>query len=233
MLFPLLGVSLESVLTGMQAKQTLDQDYWLAALCGLSPAIETVHKCSSDTLGFDLIGCHHDLKPNNILAHDGKFVLAAFQLSSLKRLSQTSKSDFRMGASYYQAPECEDSDHEFGRRTVSGPSDIWSFGCVIAELLTFMLRGSEGLRIFKMKRKVKLGGWYNIYVFHGGNNPYPRVDEWLTELLCGPGHAYRDLIILIRRMLSMDPFFRPKASEVTFELCRQAAQAAASLVDLS
>lgn len=233
MLFPLLGVSLESVFTGVQAKQTLDQDYWLAALCGLSSAIETVHKCSSDTLGFHLIGCHHDLKPNNILVHDGKFVLADFGLSSLKRQSQTSKSDFKMGASYYQAPECEDSDHEFGRRTVSRPSDIWSFGCIIAELLTFMLRGSEGLKSFKMKRKVKLGGWYNTYVFHGGNNPNPRVDEWLTELLSGPGHVYQDLIILIRRMLSMDPFFRPKASQVTFELCRQAAQAAASLVDLS
>ena len=233
LLFPRVGVSLERAFTGEQREQRLDQDDWLIALSGLSSAIERVHNCSSDAPEFHLIGCHHDLKPNNILVHNGKLILADFGLSRLKRGSQTSKTDFKMGSSYYEAPECAEYDQEFKKGTVSRPSDIWSFGCIIAELLTFMLKGTKGLKNFKETRKAKLGGFYIAYYFHSGIAPNAGVDEWLTELQSGASLVNQKLIDLIRRMLSMDPSLRPKASVVTFELRRLAAQAMATLVNLS
>ena len=69
----------------------------LLALSGLASAVEKLHNYESEILHVSLIGCHHDLKPKNVLVDEGKFLLADFGLSKFKNVSEDSKSPFGRG----------------------------------------------------------------------------------------------------------------------------------------
>jgi serine/threonine protein kinase len=51
------------------------------------------------------IGCHHDLRPANILLLDGRFVITDFGLSRLKPSSGTSKDPLGGGVDEYLETE--------------------------------------------------------------------------------------------------------------------------------
>lgn len=59
------------------------------------------------------------------------------QLSSFKNTKEKSKTVFKLGKAYYLAPECEDFEEDFKKLTISRPSDVWSFGCMIADVVTY------------------------------------------------------------------------------------------------
>lgn len=56
----------------------------VVALAGLASAIEQVHFFAAHTIKLSLIGCHHDLKPGNVLVDNSPFMLADFGLSKLR-----------------------------------------------------------------------------------------------------------------------------------------------------
>ena len=197
----------------------LEDSEFYRALSELSSAIQKVHQYTSEKLNLSLIGVHRDLRPQNILVHEGSFILADFGLSKFKNADQSSKSLFRLGEGYHLAPECEDYEGGFEKHAISRPSDIWSFGCIVAEILTYMSFGADGVAKFKNDRKIKIGSFIT-YTFHAGlNKPNPGVTAWLKHLDCEVTESGRILLYLIKSMLSIDPGARPTAEETTSYLC--------------
>lgn len=171
------------------------------ALYGLSSALEKLHNFALGSLDdIEYIGCHRDLKPKNVLVEKGTFVLADFGLSSLKKTSEDSKSPFKGGPGWYIAPECEDADDEFKPGLVGRAGDIWSFGCIISEVATYMRRGSKGVAAYRERRKLKLGP-IQTKTFQHGNIPNAGVEAWLVQLEKPTSSTVLKLIHLARTML--------------------------------
>lgn len=207
---------------GFQSKSS-----FFLALTNLSHALEQVHELTAQTLDLHLIGCHHDLKPQNILIHDGTFLLADFGLSNFKSVSQSSSTPHRRGQGDYQAPECEDLDGDFDKYTIHRSSDIWSFGCIIAEVLTFILEGMEGVDRFRVGRRFKLGHCV-YYAFHKGPQTLnDAVKRQITVLEDESSYEEGSVIPLIKSMLSLDPDMRPQSKQVTQHLANVTILAAA------
>jgi serine/threonine protein kinase len=196
----------------------LEDGAYYRALGELSSAIEVVHNYTSDQLNLDLLGIHHDLKPQNILVHEGTFILADFGLSKFKEATESSKTMFNIGGGHYLAPECEDYEANFEKHTINRSSDVWSFGCIIAEILTYMVRGVDGVAEFKRRRLVKVG-ILTTCAFHAGRDkPNAGVTAWLTKLKGETAEPGQMASRLIESMLSMEPERRPKAGQVTSRL---------------
>lgn len=192
------------------------------SLAQLASAICAVHAFTIKRLDLKYIGCHHDLKPKNILFSGQTFILSDFGLSRFSDASESSKEKFEAGHGFYMAPECVDPEDDFRGGIISRPSDIWSFGCIIAEVVTYLLCGKDSVAEFKAARRVKIGV-NKTSTFHAGQNTENmKVARWLNELEIRGGKFYKMAIELIRRMLSLDPEKRPKAGEVSFELGRAA-----------
>ena len=74
--------------------------------------------------------CHRDIKPANILVDTRSHRVVLADLGSAKHISPEETSAAYVGARYYRAPELL-----FGASKYSEAVDLWSAGCVLAELL--------------------------------------------------------------------------------------------------
>lgn len=210
------GGSLADVLEGKGSLPFPTFTSLTIALCGLSSALGAVHTFSSNDL--KLIGCHHDLKPSNILVDDEKLLLADFGLTRLKSHSQESQTPFKGVIGDYLAPECEDFERDFEEGTVRRSSDIWSFGCILSEILTYTLKGSYGVSQFRAERLFKIENW-KFYRFHcGPNSPNPTVLEWLADVKAKTSGSEHLMAELIEQMLHLKPEDRPNIWQVTARL---------------
>ena len=191
----------------------------LQALCGLSSAIEHVHHYFSREYNLEMIGCHHDLKPKNILILRDKLLLADFGLSRLE-VGENSSSIFKMGDRHYLAPECETfrEDLTVRKNMIGRASDIWSFGATLAEITTYMALGLEGVTTFRTQRTKILHGVYTVNQFHHGGARCAAVHAWLDALEEEHNNARKILLNLIREALSIDSSKRPTASCATTQL---------------
>lgn len=184
-----------------------------------------MHNYTLDKLDLRLIGCHRDLKPKNILVHGNTFILADFGISSFKEISESSKTTFKLGEGHYLAPECEDYESQFEKHLISRPSDIWSYGCIILEVITYMLKGKGGVSEFKRRRKFKVRN-FTTFTFHAGiNNPHPEVIKWISYLESQASPSGGMLIQLVKSMLAMNPEDRPKAMYISLRMTFIAANA--------
>jgi serine/threonine protein kinase len=195
----------------MPAFQT-DAAFFIA-LQGLSSALATLHQFSAVDFDIDKSGCHHDLKPSNILVDKDKFLLADFGLSKLKPPDTDSKSLFNGADSDYLAPECEFGDVAFKRGLVGRMSDVWAFGCIIAELVTHIVRGSDGVKKFKQGRKAKVQAW-TLYLFHHEGQRHEFVQTWLRDLNHAAPLAFAGVFPLLQEMLEIKPEDRVNATMV-------------------
>ena len=218
LVFPVAEYDLSKLLRSPQTWKFESQSEYIFALCGLASALEKLHSFSSKDLDTSLIGCHNDLRPQNILVQDGQFLLADFGLATLKEVTEGSKTVWKTGDSRYLAPECEDVNDGFQPGRVGRKSDIWSFGCVLLELVTYIMQGPEGVKAFEQSRKVVLNERWTVYSFHAGRQPNRGVEAWLTELNRNATTAYKGLIMLVREMLRIEPNDRLDADEVTHRL---------------
>ncbi|KAF3150424.1 hypothetical protein TWF594_009068 [Orbilia oligospora] len=112
----------------------------------------------------------------------------------------------------YIAPECMDEDYE--EQVVGRSIDIWSLGCLLAEVVTYMKFGSSGVTRFRAARRVTEHRYPipNGYFFEG-DNLRASVEHWLTEInspATDPGVS--SLIAVIRQLLHVDYKDRPVAS---------------------
>jgi hypothetical protein len=96
-----------------------------AALADILAALEELH-----SLGY----AHRDLKPTNILFHDGRWKLSDFGLVlpvNAEATTTLTSVDSGWGSHPYCAPEQFASFHN-----ATFPADIYSFGCILHELVS-------------------------------------------------------------------------------------------------
>ena len=74
--------------------------------------------------------CHRDIKPQNLLVHPNSHILKVCDFGSAKRLEKGKINVSYICSRYYRAPELI-----FGATSYNHSIDVWSVGCVIAELM--------------------------------------------------------------------------------------------------
>jgi hypothetical protein len=217
-LFPQKDCNLEDVLLGRERASVLGEDECaFRALSHLASALQNLHNFTSELFEVEFIGCHRDIKPDNILVDTDGFYLADFGLSVFHSKAEGSSTSYNHGGGYYRAPECEQgATFENGR--INRASDIWSFGCILAEILTYLTKDSDGVKEFKKKRTFKLYGYFETKMFHAGDRKHPEVELWLRSLPISPNCARAGLLVLVIEMLNQEPLQRPSASDVTLRL---------------
>jgi len=176
-----------------------------------------MHNFTSETLELSLSGCHRDLAPRNILIHGDTFLLADFGLSTFRNTEEDSLTTYKDVVGSYNAPECLAlQDGRFKPQKVGRASDIWSFGCILAEVLSYTMLGPDGVAEFRRKRQVQVTPDTTWCRFHRGpENPNPEVALWLDYLIQTNEAPYQVRMVgLIRNMLSMDPNKRPRSAQV-------------------
>jgi serine/threonine protein kinase len=190
----------------------------IIALSGLCSAVCAVHRQFSDDHTLLGIGCHHDLKPKNIFVDEDKFLLADFGLSRFKTATEDSDTSYKHVGGDYVAPECEgfEASGNINTKTIIGrPSDVWSLGCIMAEVLVYMKMGPEGVARFEDERKFRIGP-LTIHRFHRGlKEEEPVVVAYLADLLEKSNtRSERLLNELVRHTLQLNPKARPTAEEI-------------------
>ncbi|KUJ08140.1 kinase-like protein [Mollisia scopiformis] len=219
-LFAPADFSLGDLLSRPRPPQFNTDESLFQALHGLASAIAHVHKYFHEEDDLSMVGCHYDLKPSNILVKGNKLILADFGLSRLKLITQGSRSTFKGGTSDYLAPECQDLDGDLSKNSIGRGSDIWSFGCILAEVATYLELGHAGVEEFSQKRKITFGGFLTMRPFHSGAKPSPAVAKWLERLKNTnlPSEIRQGLLVLVQDMLTFDVLDRPDAHRVLARL---------------
>ncbi|KAK6444298.1 hypothetical protein FP744_10000546 [Trichoderma asperellum] len=164
---------------------------YLASFCGcLANALNHLHNVSYMT--------HNDIKPENILIHNGNVLLTDFGISL--DWSETLRTTMFGPASHtpmYSAPEIT---HEDQLRDSS--SDIWSLGCVFLEILSvFMGRKVEDIKQF-LKTKNQANPTYKKNSI--------AIQQWIKILESDEG----PLLGWLGSMLEQNPNSRPNASSL-------------------
>jgi serine/threonine protein kinase len=206
------GGTLKDLLNGPRPEAfTLDTAI-LVALSGLCSAVRAVHQFFCSSYKLDLIGCHHDLKPANVLVEGSRFLLADFGLSRFKEASESSDTLSRTVQPYYTPPECCESENG-ERPIVRRSSDIWSLGCIIAEVVTYIRDGAQGVADFERQRVFQEGS-YIRHRFHRGRREEPAVIAWIRQRQQSRSRTRRMLGRLVGEILQLEPEKRPRAQEV-------------------
>lgn len=195
---------------------------FFAALTGLASALAKTHRLVLDEeehgVQLDAIGYHHDLRPPNVLVSHNNFVLADFGLGSLKDADALSHTPYKIISGDYIAPEC--TDMEEIPQTVNRAIDVWAFGCLILEVVTYMLRGPEGIKSFRGRRltparlpRTKDSGFYQPQA-NGGIKQ--EVLEWIEELERDSTTTQTDVYLLKLSLdaLQANPGKRPSMDEM-------------------
>lgn len=196
---------------------TWSETQYLSAIHELSDALKEIHNLSTADRSWAHVGCHGDLKPSNVLVdgHDHKFTLIDFGLTKIRKPSEGLGGSNGMTGPY-AAPECFHATAD--SRLVESPRacDIWSFGCILAELVVFM--NSPGKDVFAQyeKDRKRTQGGVTSSAFHkfGEHNEgtWARLDATEKE---SQSIAIKHLINLIRGMLQINYSGRPSAETVT------------------
>jgi serine/threonine protein kinase len=157
------------------------------ALYGLASALETIHAFRLDPAKHDLdllaIGYHHDFRPANILVDERTFVLSDFGLGGLDKPDKEVEKEWFPTPGNYSAPECEDQG--FKQQMVSPMIDVWAFGCLLSDVLTYMRMGPGGVQHFREVRREKVPGkenWDSSRFYFSREKLKSSVLQWLQSL---------------------------------------------------
>ncbi|KAJ2890343.1 glycogen synthase kinase 3 [Coemansia aciculifera] len=104
-----------------KAKQTVPMLYVKLFMYQLFRSLNYIH-----SMGI----CHRDIKPQNLLVNSSTGVLKLCDFGSAKTLIEGEPNVSYICSRYYRAPELI-----FGATNYTGRIDIWSAGCVMAELM--------------------------------------------------------------------------------------------------
>ena len=83
-------------------------------------------------------GYRHDIKPRNILVRGNILILVDFGRSRLKDVDEDTKTNWKNSLPTYGAPESH-YPVTLAALEIGQAFDIWSFGCVLSEIATFVI----------------------------------------------------------------------------------------------
>jgi serine/threonine protein kinase len=189
------------------------------ALQGLASALDSVHNVKltleDHEVNLHRIGYHHDLRPSNVLVAHNTFLLADFGLARVKDMQTGSKTNFKETKGDYFAPECQNKD--FVNQVVGRPIDIWAFGCMVIDIVTYMKRGAKGFHEAREERSVEvIPGWDNCRFYYNGSLRPAVIDHvrGMTRDDGASGEA-AGLLQVAKMMLSIDPRDRIAAHQAS------------------
>ncbi|KAN0106071.1 kinase-like protein [Hyaloscypha variabilis] len=209
-LFPYANLNLKRYWKHFQLDWEKKEVFWvIQQLRGLASALHVIHEFKTAEKE-ERFGRHGDLKPVNILwfksfehaGHAGILQITDLGLGRFHRLESRSKQDPKdiNGSPTYVPPELA------LQKTVSRSYDIWSFGCVLLEFITWMLDGNAGVDAFADARmalahdNVVDDTFYTVY--SPGPGMYatvrPEVTAWIQRL-----RGYRRYSPMVRDLLNV------------------------------
>ncbi|KAI5844325.1 kinase-like domain-containing protein [Tricharina praecox] len=155
-------------------------------------------------------GVHADIKPTNILVfEDGRLVITDFGQSSImqKRSSGgTRRVNQTPGEQTYRPPE-NSGDTDMGLEY-----DYWAIGCVLLEILVFVVTGTQGIReLLEARGRRTYRTDYYYQVEDDKRFLHPAVEEIMTRLEEGMkdrrlDSGFTDAVVgIVKSMLKVDP----------------------------
>lgn len=224
-LFPLAAGNLKQLLRGSLDNAGIvrkTQDLW-GQFEGLASAVEYLHDTCHTA--------HRDIKPSNILLYDDqghpylRAKIADFGLAmNLDGATTYSLGTIEARSAWkYDAPEIRKWAEELGVNPswIPGPQDlvkgdIWKLGAVFAELLTFLILGSKGVKDFRNFITTTVDGLTSNALtdtrFDDGEKVKGEVLDWLCYLSKLDSRA-EEITLLLKDMLS-EATRRPDANSV-------------------
>lgn len=155
--------------------------------------------------------CHRDIKPQNLLINPTTHSLCICDFGSAKRIVKDEVNIAYICSRYYRAPELI-----FGATNYNTEIDVWSAGCVIAELLIGkpLFPGDSG--VDQLVEIIKLLGTPTLEEIHQMNPnynefkfPFVKSIPW-GKVFAGVDPEAKDFITTL---LNYSPSARPKALE--------------------
>lgn len=156
--------------------------------------------------------CHRDIKPHNLLVDPVRHILKLCDFGSAKAFVKGEPNVAYICSRFYRAPELI-----LGATDYTTAIDVWSAGCVFAELLTGhpIFPGISG--VDQLVEIIKILGTPNRDEVRSMNSAnadfkYPTISgkSWSTIFR---GSTTPDTIELIQRMLCYNPEIRTKSIE--------------------
>ena len=222
LLFPRLDMDLERFFSLEKRFGAFQWDNtFFTAISGLSSALNFIHNLhlTEDEHKVELtrIGYHHDIRPRNILVNSNTFLLTDFGLAKMKRVEKGSQSKWKDINSDYVAPECMDAD--FNDQSVGRAVDIWAIGCLIIDIVSYMVWGPSG-RSDAQKHRLGSGSYPSIKDswFFSGSSLKKGVITWVNQLRGGiEDKSLQGLDVLLdlsMEILLIRPDDRPSSEEL-------------------
>ena len=195
-------------------------------ILGITNALCRIVDYNDPTLAPDdqLYGYHFDLKPENILVEDLRtLVITDFGQAKFKRSNGTSSNIVGMGGTEgYAPPEIDDPDARQNRKY-----DVFSLGCILLEIATFVVKRHSGMAEFDRLRLTKIPGTNredDRFFQRGQDARYeikPQILRWIDELpssdQAGNTKSKEFMIqvmILVKQMLEVNAHQRLEAKDV-------------------
>jgi len=126
---------------------------------------------------------------------------------------------WRLGGSTYWAPECSTLGRAIAM--VGRAGDVWSLGCIFADVITFVVRGYEGVCAFREHRTTVSAASSRVTKdwFHDEGHVKPTVLDWFQSLVDSTsGDSFvEEFIHLLKKILQSRPEDRPKITDIESE----------------
>jgi len=230
-LFPYIEMSLDRFLLSKSRYGDFQWDFtFYSALAGLASALSKTHRLNLSLavhdVTFEGIGYHHDLRPPNVLVSPDTFILTDFGLGRLKWEEALSHTPFKSVSGDYIAPECTNGNEE--GQAVGRSVDVWALGCLIIEVVTYMLKGNEGLEVFRKKRLTpgRLERWQDSSFHQPSGHVKQEVLDWIGDLsrTNSEPDLVPQLIEISRQALTFESKERPNMDAIYQRLTRLSMQ---------
>lgn len=158
---------------------------------------------------------HRDLKPQNVLIDVATHRLKLADFGLARAFSVPLRAyTHEVVTLWYRAPEIL-----LGMRTYATPADIWSVGCIIAEMATSqaLFPGDSEIdtifKIFRLKGTPSDDMWPGVTELRDFNKEFPKWHGTEYEEVRANQVALGDLgVLVVAECLRYDPLQRPSAS---------------------